>query len=53
MSGDQLEALMRYIRAVAAREAVLAACGSDEGGYAREESVSEAALIELMLGPNV
>ena len=49
MTKQQLEALMRYIRAVASREAVLAAHGSDEGGYDRAEIACEKRLMEEFL----
>lgn len=49
MNDEQFEALIQYIRAVASREAVLAACGSDEGGYDRAERACEAILRRLLV----
>jgi hypothetical protein len=49
MTQEQLHALMQYVRAVASREAVLAADGSSEGGYDRAELSCEDKLRRLFL----
>ena len=58
MTKEQLEALMQYVRAVASRQAVLAADGHSEGGYDQAERACEETLRRLFLsnasqGPNV
>ena len=49
MTQEQLEELMQYVRAVASREAVLAADGHTKGGYDRAEHACEEKLRRLFL----
>jgi hypothetical protein len=50
MTEEQLESLMQYVRAVAAREAVIAAAGHAEGGYELAERSCEDNMRRLFLG---
>ena len=52
MTEEQLEALMRYITAVASREAVLASHGTSEGGYDKAVNACEDKVRRLFLAPN-
>jgi hypothetical protein len=52
MTEDQLEALMQYVRAVASREAVFAACGNTAGGYEDDVRACEQELLRLFLTAN-
>ena len=49
MKQEQLEALMKYVRAVASREAVQAAHGHTEGGYDAAERACEERLRRLFM----
>lgn len=49
MTEQQFQALIEYVRAVAAEEAVLAASGSNEGGYAKAARAAENVLRSLLV----
>ena len=53
MTTEQLNALIQYVRAVAERQAVLVACGSDEGGYGKRERACEDELRRVFTPQNI